>query len=467
MSGKVILKSGLWYTVTNVMCKGIGFFTVPIIVRILGKTDYGLYSNYTNWLGTLSIIISISLSASLISAKYDYEDKFDKYISSMVILELISSIFWTVVILIFKNQISSFTKVDDVFLGIMCINIFFIAVVDIFQHRAIFLFAYKESAITSVLLSVSIAILLIILSLSFNNSLLGTIMGYCIPYIIIGIFLLVYLVYKGKGIMIDAWKYALKVCIPYIPHLLSLTLLNSLDKMMITRIRGSEENALYSVAYNCGIIITIIGSSVNSAFSPWLGERLHNQKLDEIKRVSKYYVGGFALFTILVMLIGPELIFIMGGKEYSEAVFAIIPVMLGCLMQFIYTLYVDVEQYEKKTKGMAVASVIAAVSNYILNAVFIPRYGYIAAAYTTFISYVVLLILHILLVWKIGFIKIYSQWFIFLSIVLSIFLSAGIIILYKFNGLRIIIITLIAVSLLFLLIKKRSIVRRYVYELIR
>ena len=349
----------------------------------------------------------------------------------------------------------------------MCINIFFIAVVDIFQHRAIFLFAYKESAITSVLLSVSIAILLIILSLSFNNSLLGTIMGYCIPYIIIGIFLFVYLVYKGKGIMIDAWKYALKVCIPYIPHLLSLTLLNSLDKMMITRIRGSEENALYSVAYNCGIIITIIGSSVNSAFSPWLGERLHNQKLDEIKRVSKYYVGGFALFTILVMLIGPELIFIMGGKEYSEAVFAIIPVMLGCLMQFIYTLYVDVEQYEKKTKGMAVASVIAAVSNYILNAVFIPRYGYIAAAYTTFISYVVLLILHILLVWKIGFIKIYSQWFIFLSIVLSIFLSAGIIILYKFNGLRIIIITLIAVSLLFLLIKKRSIVRRYVYELIR
>ena len=85
------------------------------------------------------------------------------------------------------------------------------------------------------------------------------------------------------------------------------------------------------------------------------------------------------------------------------------PVAAGCLLQFVYTIYVNVEQYEKKTIGMAMASAIAALVNYILNYVFIPIYGYIAAAYTTYVGYLILLIIHMGYVKKIGKWNVYNN----------------------------------------------------------
>ena len=79
------------------------------------------------------------------------------------------------------------------------------------------------------------------------------------------------------------------------------------------------------------------------------------------------------------------------------------PVAMGCVCQFMYTLYVNIEQYKKKTVGMAIASVTAALINYALNALFIPKYGYIAAAYTTLFGYLVLFIIHMLIVKSLGF----------------------------------------------------------------
>ena len=47
-----------------------------------------------------------------------------------------------------------------------------------------------------------------------------------------------------------------------------------------------------------------------------------------------------------------------------------------------------------------VASVVGAVLNIILNAIFIPIYGYIAAAYTTLVCYMVYSFLHYLFMRK-------------------------------------------------------------------
>ncbi|MCR5790001.1 MAG: polysaccharide biosynthesis C-terminal domain-containing protein, partial [Lachnospiraceae bacterium] len=48
----------------------------------------------------------------------------------------------------------------------------------------------------------------------------------------------------------------------------------------------------------------------------------------------------------------------------------------------------------KKTPIIAASSCVAALLNYLLNLCFIPRFGYIAASYTTLASYIVLMLLH-------------------------------------------------------------------------
>ena len=61
---------------------------------------------------------------------------------------------------------------------------------------------------------------------------------------------------------------------------------------------------------------------------------------------------------------------------------------------FIYTLYVYIEHFYKKTVFISVNTTIAAVSNIVMNYFFILKWGYTGAAYSTLISYGLSLILH-------------------------------------------------------------------------
>ncbi|MBR7187612.1 MAG: polysaccharide biosynthesis C-terminal domain-containing protein, partial [Clostridia bacterium] len=98
------------------------------------------------------------------------------------------------------------------------------------------------------------------------------------------------------------------------------------------------------------------------------------------------------------------------------------PVAAGCLLQYVYCMYVNIEQYEKKTVGMAFASITAALVNYVLNAVFIRAYGYVAAAYTTYVGYFVLLCMHVIFVRRMGMAHVYRN-----RIILGVSISVSII----------------------------------------
>ena len=77
-----------------------------------------------------------------------------------------------------------------------------------------------------------------------------------------------------------------------------------------------------------------------------------------------------------------------------EGRYIIPPIVLANLVTFIYTFYVDVEHFHKKTLLIAFNTTIAAVCNIVLNFIFIPAFGYAAAAYTTVVSYGLSLIMH-------------------------------------------------------------------------
>ena len=401
------LKSGVWYTVANFIMKGIGFLTTPIFTRILSKADVGYYSDYTSVLSVFTILMTLGIGTTFIRAKFDYKDEFDDYISSSLVLSSVVTLIWGTLICLFSSLFSSITKVEPKYLYIMVVYLFMYSAVDIYQAKERHLFGYKRSVFISLLVAVSTALLSVLLVNYLDNKLDGRVLGSAIPTVAVGAILYISIISKGKHIKVSYWKYALPICIPYIPHILSMTLLNSMDKIMITNICGAEDNALYSVAYTCGAIITMLATSINTAFAPWLGEKLNEKKHDEIYNVSIKYVGLFAIATCGVMLITPEILLIMGGKNYSEAIYVMPPVALGCVCQFVYSMYVSVEQFNKKTTGMAIASAVAALSNYVLNSIYIPKYGYIAAAYTTLASYLILLVIHVLLVHRMGMGNVY------------------------------------------------------------
>ena len=128
----------------------------------------------------------------------------------------------------------------------------------------------------------------------------------------------------------------------------------------------------------------------------------------------------------------PEVLLILGGQKYMEAIYVITPVSMGCICQFLYTMFVNIEQLKKKTVGMAIASAIAAAVNLGLNYFFIPRFGYLVAAYTTLVGYLVLLTIHMYLVYRLKLNIAYSYKFVVAAVLVS--LIAMVLITFSFSN---------------------------------
>ncbi len=114
-----------------------------------------------------------------------------------------------------------------------------------------------------------------------------------------------------------------------------------------------------------------------------------------------------------------------------EAKYVMAPVTMGCACQFIYTMYVNVEQYLKKTTGMALASVLAAAINVALNYVLIPKFGYLVAAYTTLIGYLCLMLMHMFLVKRIGMKNVYNNIIVLLCVACGIISMIDVVMSYS------------------------------------
>lgn len=436
MNNQTALKSGIWYTISNLLVKSMALITTPLFTRLLSKADYGAYNNYVSWQGISVIFVTLNLEASLISAKFDYKDKFNQYILSILSLSMISALIWITICNIFMQPISKFLGMKPEYINLMLIYCGFFAAVNIFQVSERYTYKYKSSVLTALFIAVSTTLISLVLVLNMKDKLLGRTLGGIMPTVVIGLVLCIHIVRREKAIDVSTWGYALKVCVPYIPHLLSLTMLNSIDRVMITRICGDESNALYSVAYSCGAMVTILLTSMNSAFSPWLGDKLHSRQFEDIRKVSGIYIWAFCYIVIGIMICAPEVLLIMGGSQYIEAKYVMTPVAMGCVCQFLYTMFVNIEQYEKRTAGMAFASMAAAVFNFILNAMFIPVFGYTAAAYTTLAGYLFLLSAHMILVKKMGFSQVYSYRQVLTAVSGMLTVTAAVSFLYMDNRMR-------------------------------
>lgn len=94
------------------------------------------------------------------------------------------------------------------------------------------------------------------------------------------------------------------------------------------------------------------------------------------------------------MFLIPVYVHLMSTREYGA--YTLFQSWEGIIMIFT-TLNLAAYVFNNclaKSELVVVASVFAAIVNVVLNYIFIPKYGYLAAGYTTLISYVCLAIVH-------------------------------------------------------------------------
>lgn len=455
---KKAVKAGAWYTVGNIISKGMNFLTVPIFSRILTKPEFGAYNNFISWMAIFSVISTLNVSATLYSARYDFEERLDDYKTSIIVLSAVASIITMLMIFVINGMNPGLFRLDTPYILLMFIGIVFSLVVDLYQIDQRMRYNYRSVLIVSVSMIASNIALSIALIAALEDNLLGRIAGAQLSVVIIGLVLLIRFLKQSNRVTTTYWNYALRICIPFIPHLLSMNLLNSMDRVMITNFCGETYTALYSVAYSCGIAIRVITSAFNGAFDPWMCQNIHDKTFSRVKKASRKFVALIAFLIVGIMLLSPEVLHLMGGKSYIDAKYVMIPVALGCFCQFLYTFYVNVEQFKKKTVLMAIATVIAAVFNYVSNYYLIPQFGYSAAAYTTLASYGLLMVMHYYLVKRIGLNILFDNSFFMICFVGLSIIGVGIGFLYQYGTIRLVAIIVYTILLSAYLWRNRYII---------
>lgn len=388
-------KASTYYLIGNLFNKGIAFLTVPIFTRILSTTDYGIVTTYNSWVSILSMVMGFAIYMGIRAAFIDYSDDIDDFMSVATTFTILSG----AIVCLFIGVGALLIKVD---LGLTIITLCLLqglasALVQNYSMYLTMQYKYRFRTalmilpnLVSVVFSV-IAILFILKTDLF--------MGRIVPNVLVNVgfgLLTVALVYKKSRVFFkrEYINYALKISAPLVLHGIALSILSQSDRTMITVLADASQTGIYSLIYNFAMIATVITTSFEGVWVPWFTENLKKREIGQINVLVKDYINLMTYAMITVVLVGPEVVKILASIKYWVGINIIPPIVLANYIIFAYTLYVNIEHFHKKTAYITVNTVIAATVNFVLNYIFIGKFGYVAAAYTTLVSYLVAFVLH-------------------------------------------------------------------------
>ena len=128
---------------------------------------------------------------------------------------------------------------------------------------------------------------------------------------------------------------------------------------------------------------------------------LEDRNYAPIKKVTNSLIMVFCIITVLFILVVPEMMKVLFTTDYYEAVWCIPPISVGVYFIFLYSIFVNIEEFFEKTKYVVYVSVSCGIINIILNYYCIGIFGYVACAYTTMFSYILFAIGHYVFMKKI------------------------------------------------------------------
>lgn len=407
---KLTVKTALMNTGANIISFVVGMVMVPVIARVLTEKELGIASTFLATRNTMVILATLAVYAFVNRAMLEFEKEKKNYIFSITIFCIVMIGLAFLICLPFRQFVQQSLKLDDFlyfWLFFSCLSFALYSIGDyycIFHNKSLTVFFIVLCCgPVSQFLSVGLAFVMP------EHRHIGRVLGLDATYVVVAIVLLLWLLFSGKHNF--GKKYitkTLKFTVPVIPHLLSQMVLTQCDLMMITAMVGEAESGLYSMAHTVGFLAFTVMSQLMAAWSPWVYRRLNENDTKSIRDNSGLMVLLGMYLTIGLLTVSPELIYFFLTETYLPCILIVPPLVVAMFFQFIYLFFYDLEYYYKKPHWIAYASVVAAVLNLVLNFIFIPRFGYIAACYTTVASYFVLLLMNYIFAKKLGANRIYN-----------------------------------------------------------
>lgn len=393
-----VLTNSAIYGIIPQLPKVASFFVLPLITPFLTKVDYGVVGTLAAYVGAVSVFQMMGLDVALVNAFYKHPSQYKWFWRQIYGFTTI----WAVVYALILGSLLYFVIPEEanefkwLIIGMKILPPLLFRPGEIMTYINYLL---KQRAFSIAASSFTVGFLGVGLSYYFIAHLQWGYMGWVVSDFITesmaGIIFCVPIFTRWKLYPIFNFKrrlirQALRYSLPMVPHNYSAYMLDSSDRLIMERLNVSTADiGKYSLAYSFGKYADTVTNSLNQAIGPNLLELIKSKSWKTYEQLVFTFQAFVLTMCFTISLWTPQWLPILIHNEelLADVEHLVIIVLMGYSYRPMYVGCNQIAFYYEKTNMLWRITFIAGVMNIVLNLIFIPFYGLMAAAVATFVSF--------------------------------------------------------------------------------
>ena len=381
----------------------VGIIALPIITRLFLPADYG---NYVLVIATVSILSTlvgwVSMSVVRFYPAYEKEGKTAEFTELIIKLTFLSIFVIFMISLCILLPVKA--RIPENLYYLFGIGIIIFILTSCFEVLLTFLRIkrrikwYSVFSVWKSTTALVFGVLFVILfHLGVEGLLLGTVLSVGLVLPILWKIAVGKLQIRDKGIPLPSTIEMARYSFPLVVGNLAAWILSLSDRYVLEFYRGAHEVGIYSISYQISqSSLVLLISLFAMAFNP-LSIIIWEKEGEETSQ--KFLTQGTRYFLLLcipavvgISVLRNPIVSVLSTPEYYGGAKIIPLVVLGVFFLGLMQRFGAGLSFYKKTHLSMICIIASGLLNLGLNFIYIPKYGYMAAAATTFVSYAFLLL---------------------------------------------------------------------------
>ena len=390
MAQNRVLKNATWIIACKIVQSLLGLVVTMLSARYLGPSGYGLINYASSIVAFVAPVMQLGLNGILVQEIVNDPEKEGETLGTALAMTFVSSFFCILGVLAFVSIANHHEPTTIIVCALYSVLLIFQAL-EMIQYWFQAKLKSKYTSIVMLIAYVAMSVYKIVL-LATGSDIYWFALSNALDYMIIAFSLLV--IYKkiGERKLSFSWQKARSMFAKskhYIFSNLMITIFAQTDRIMIKLMMDDASVGYYSAAVACAGMTGFVFSAIIDSARPSIFEskKVNEQAFE--KNMSRLYcvIIYFSLLQcVAITLFSPLIVNILYGSEYGPTIDALRLIVWYTTFAYLGAVRNIWILAENKQKYLWILNLSGAVVNIILNAIFIPVWGIMGAAFASLIT---------------------------------------------------------------------------------
>lgn len=387
--GKELAKNTIIITIGKISTQFVSFFLLPLYTALLSTEEYGIVDLFNTYIQLLLPVASLMIEQGVfryLIENIDNEKRRKELLSgSFFVIVGLCSVITILSLIIFPFLHNQYKYYLIPILVVSSFSNWALQVARGFRNITLY---SVGSFITSVVTIICNVVFIAVLKCGAAGMFVATFLGNLVCVLFVCFYLKVYKYISIASAKKKSIVAMLKYSIPLIPNQLSLWIINSSDRTIVTVFLGIAANGILAISYKFSALFQTFFSMFQLSwhevgtvhYNDSDRDSFFSETFDQVYRF-------FSAFCIVLMAILPFFFPLIVHSTYSEAYNTIPCYLVAALCNIIVGLLGVVYVAEKKTIEIAKSTIYSGLINVAVHLLLVKYIGLYAAAFSTLISY--------------------------------------------------------------------------------